>query len=92
MRTLLMNASNSVRILFFGPLGEKMGREVQLDSSLRHRTVAEVKHLLALQYPQAAEDLASPRLRACIDDVMADEMSIVGSGSEVAFLPPLSGG
>jgi molybdopterin converting factor small subunit len=87
-----MTSSEPVRVLLFGRLGEKIGREIQLGASVRGRTLGEVKQLLALSHRHAADDLASPGLRGCIDDVMADDASVIGGGTEVAFFPPLSGG
>lgn len=87
-----MTSSNPVRVLLFGRLGEQIGREIRLDPAIRGQTLGEVKRRLALSHPHAAGDLASPGLRGCIDDVMADDASVVGDGVEVAFFPPLSGG
>ena len=79
-----------MRILFFGKLGETIGREVQLALPDDVTTVGQLRRLLAERHPQA--DLTSPRLRVCVDDSVAGDEEVVRDENEVAFLPPLSGG
>lgn len=79
-----------MRILFFGRLGETIGREIQLALPAEVATVGQLRRLLADRHPQA--DLTSPRLRVCIDDSVAGDEEVVRDENEIAFLPPLSGG
>ena len=80
-----------MRIGLFGGLGDKIGREVELDAPLGC-TIAELRARLADAYPDAAAGLAAARARACVDDAMVAENFVPRAGSEVAFLPPVSGG
>ncbi|WP_166036820.1 MoaD/ThiS family protein [Sphingosinicella sp. YJ22] len=81
-----------MNILFFGKLGDRIGREVSIEPPPAGFTVREVRELLASLYPDLAEDLTSPSLKACVEDaIVADEFR-VGAGGTVEFFPPLSGG
>ena len=81
-----------MKVLFFGRLAERAGREVELDLPEEGCSVAELRQRLCIALPEAAEDLARPSNRACIDQVMAAESARVLPSHEVAFVPPLSGG
>jgi sulfur-carrier protein len=81
-----------VKILFFGSLGERIGRELDIELDEPGCTVAELRGRLAEALPAAAGLLTSPSVRACIDREMAGEAARVLPGNEVAFVPPLSGG
>ena len=78
--------------MFFGRLGETIGREVRIEAPPGGCTVGEVRGLLAALYPHEAADLASPSLRACVDDSLVGEDFGVAAGGKVEFFPPLSGG
>ncbi len=81
-----------MKILFFGSLGERVGRELDIALPERGCTVAELRARLAEALPAAAALLAGPSVRACIDREVAAEDARVLPGHEVAFIPPLSGG
>ena len=79
------------RILLFGSLGERLGRELALDLD-GAPTVADIRRELARRHPEAAGDLDAARARALVNDESASEERMVGSADEIAFLPQLSGG
>jgi molybdopterin synthase sulfur carrier subunit len=81
-----------MKILLFGRLAERAGREVEVELPAGGCTVAELRLRLADALPHAAHELARPSIRACIDRELAPETARVRPGQEVAFLPPLSGG
>jgi molybdopterin converting factor small subunit len=81
-----------VKVAFFGKLGEAIGREVEVDCQTDSMTVADLRILLSQLYPGAAGDLLSPRIRACVDDLMVGEEFRLPKQSTVEFFPPLSGG
>ena len=81
-----------MRILFFGKLGDLVGREVRLDLPPEGCSVAELRRLLAGKYPDAVAELSAPSLRAFVDDSLAGEDHRIRPGDRVEFLPPLSGG
>lgn len=80
-----------MKVLLFGGLGARLGREVELDLG-GSPTIADVRRALARLHPGAAGDLAATRTRACVNDELALEDRLVGPADEIAFLPPLSGG
>jgi molybdopterin synthase sulfur carrier subunit len=83
----------SVRILFFASLREKLGvsaEEVPLPEGVD--TVGKLRAFLA-QRPGAWASISSDtRLRAAVNQRMADGGTPVGEGDEVAFFPPVTGG
>jgi sulfur-carrier protein len=81
-----------VDILFFGKLGEQIGREVSVEPPPTGYSVRELRGLLASLYPHAAADLTSPSLKACVNDAVVDEDFRVDAQGSVEFFPPLSGG
>jgi molybdopterin converting factor small subunit len=81
-----------MRINFFGELGERLGRSVELDIPAEVGSVAALRRLLAVRFPDAAASLASPSLRACIGDEIVTEDHDIQGYDLVEFFPPLSGG
>jgi molybdopterin synthase sulfur carrier subunit len=81
-----------MRVQFFGRIGERIGREAEVEVPSGGCSVADLRRRLAELHPAAAADLLAPTLRACIDDEIAGEDGIVREGSDIAFFPPLSGG
>ena len=80
-----------MRILFFGKLRDSLGDEREV-APVPGETVAGLRARLAGLFPQAAEDLLGPRVRACVADrIVAEGFSLAGH-DDVEFLPPLSGG
>jgi len=77
-----------MKILFFGRLGETIGREVEFDLPDGGLTVAELRAALA----RIHDGLEAESVRACIDQEIVGESAMVLPNHEVAFIPPLSGG
>jgi molybdopterin synthase sulfur carrier subunit len=80
-----------MRIRFYGPLAEAIGREVELPGE-PGGTLRDVRRRLIASHPSVAEALARPAVRACLDDEVVGDDTVVPEGAELAFLPPLSGG
>ena len=80
-----------MKIGFFGRLRDSLGdeREVAAEAG---ETVAHLRIRLAGLYPRAADDLLSPRVRACVADTLVGEEFLLGEQERIEFLPPLSGG
>ena len=81
-----------MRVGFFGRLGERIGREVELEMPESPCSVADLRRHLADLYPYAAADLVSGGVRACVDEAIVPDSHVIGPGQKVEFLPPLSGG
>lgn len=80
-----------MKIGFFGKLRDWLGDECEVAAE-GGETVARLRTRLAGLYPEAAGDLLSPRVRACVADTIVGEDFPLGGSERVEFLPPLSGG
>ena len=80
-----------MKVVCYGQLGELVGRETEV-AAAGACTVAELRVLLANLYPEAAEELRRPSLRACVGDTLVDEAFRVEGDATVELFPPLSGG
>lgn len=81
----------AMKILFFGKLRDMLGEARELDAE-RNETVAGLRRRLADLHPEAARDLLSLRVRACVADTIVGEDFVVGGHEQVEFFPPVSGG
>ena len=82
-----VSVSDTVRVLFFGSLGERLGAE-RLVALAAPCTLATLRSRLA----EHAAGLDAPTIRASIDQVLAGPEAVVRAGQEIAFFPPFSGG
>ena len=81
-----------IKILFFGYVADRLGREMEFDLPPGGCSIAELRRALAEREPKAAGALSSDLVRACVDGmIVAEEFSVL-RGQEVAFIPPVSGG
>lgn len=80
-----------MRIGFFGKLRDALGDEREIAAE-PGETVARLRIRLAGLYPDAASDLLSPRVRACVADAIVGEDYPLADAERIEFLPPLSGG
>lgn len=81
------------RVLLFGALQDKAGwRERALTPS--PRTLSELRARLSADSPELAQALGGRGVRIAVDRVViVDEASaVIGQNSEVAIMPPMSGG
>lgn len=75
------------KVLLFGPLRDLAGwRERDFDG------VADLAGLMAQLDPKLAEALAGPGVQVAVDKTIVRGDALLGPRSEVAFLPPMSGG
>jgi molybdopterin converting factor small subunit len=81
-----------VKILFYGRLGDMVGRETEVEVPSGTCTVADLRQVLARLHPEASGDLTKPSLRACVADCVVGEDFPVADAALVEFFPPLSGG
>ena len=85
-------ATITVQVRYFAALREALGAQqaVQLPAG---STLAELRSLLLEQSTRHAELLARGRsVRCALNQVMAEEGTVVPAGAEVAFFPPVTGG
>lgn len=81
-----------MRILFFGRLSDRIGRDAEIDLPADVRTVADLRRLLATLKPEVGDEFLTRSLRASVGDTVVTDDHPVDEESEVAFFPPLSGG
>jgi molybdopterin synthase sulfur carrier subunit len=77
------------RVLLFGPLRDLAGwRERESPAT----SIAALKALLSAEDEQLGEALAGPGVQVALDQAIVRGDAALTAGSEVAFLPPMSGG
>lgn len=77
------------RVLLFGRLADIAGwRDRELESS----SIAALRALLSSQDQQLADALAAPGVQVALDQAIQRGDAPLSARSEVAFLPPMSGG
>lgn len=86
-----MAEKRDMKIGFFGRLRDALGDECEVAAEAGE-TVARLRARLASLRPEAAGDLLSSGVRACVDDRIVGEDFVVSGHERVEFLPPLSGG
>ena len=84
----------NVTVRFFASLKEKFGRDsVVVNTHFSPATVAGLRQHLCKQHPGFAIAIAEVgRLRAAVNQNMADDDTPVDENAEVAFFPPVTGG
>jgi sulfur-carrier protein len=80
-----------VNVRFYGRLAEAIGPQVEVDVPAPSR-VADVRRILAEEFPDGAAILASARSKACIGGSIVGDDHMLSDGDAVEFLPPVSGG
>ncbi len=77
------------RVLLFGRLADLAGwRERQIDAV----SLDALRQILAEEDEALGAALAGPGVQAAVDQTLARGDAALGPDSEVAFLPPMSGG
>ena len=77
------------RVLLFGRLSDVAGwRERQVESTL----LSALRARLAADDEALGEALAGPGVQVALDQVIVRGDAPLNAGTEVAFLPPMSGG
>ena len=77
------------RVLLFGRLADLAGwREREVAAT----TLAELRAALAAADPDLAAALAGPSVQVAVDKALTRSDASLTHASEVAFLPPMSGG
>ena len=82
-----------MRLLYFGRLAEvagSRGGEVAVPDGID--TVSALRHWIGREQPELGAALASPTVRAVIADTYATDDDPIAGVTEIAFIPPVSGG
>ncbi|MDO8901136.1 MAG: MoaD/ThiS family protein [Phenylobacterium sp.] len=79
------------RVLLFGRLSDIAGwREKSLDPPPAR--LSDLRALLTADDAALGEALAAPGVQVALDQVLVRDDAVLSARSEVAFLPPMSGG
>lgn len=82
-----------MRLLYFGRLAEVAGtRGGEVDLPAGVATVGRARGWIGRENPALGQALASPTVRAVVDDEVATDDRSLSGATELAFLPPVSGG
>jgi len=77
------------RVLLFGPLRDLAGwRERDVEAA----SLAELRSFLTEEDADLGAALCGPGVQVAVDQAIVRGESALSAGSEVAFLPPMSGG
>ena len=78
-----------INILFFGRLGD-FAKGVP--STIQANTPQEIRDLLAVDFPALAKELSEPQVLVSVNQMIVTWDQQLIDGSEVAFLPSVTGG
>jgi len=83
-----------VRLVFLGKFGEMAPAELaEVSLPGEVRTLFDLQAWLGGRAPLLAKAMAATRTRLVLNQEVVHDLSrTIGSGDEVAFLPPMSGG
>ncbi|MCK9563108.1 MAG: MoaD/ThiS family protein [Bacteroidales bacterium] len=83
----------TLRILFFGPLGDVAGCErIDMPFEPGLSTIADLRDRLGRDNAPLARALAEPQVMVALNQQLVDWDCNVRQGDEIAFLPPVTGG
>jgi molybdopterin synthase sulfur carrier subunit len=77
------------RVLLFGRLADQAGWR---DRSVEAATLAALRAALAADDPGLGEALSGPGVQVAVDKAIVRGEASLAAATEVAFLPPMSGG
>ena len=77
------------RVLLFGRLADQAGWR---DRSIEATSLTALRDLLAVDDPSLGEALQGPGVQVAVDKAIVRGEAVLAAATEVAFLPPMSGG
>ena len=78
-----------INLLFFGRLGD-FSKDVP--ATIEASTPAEIRQQLTADYPALGKELSEPQVLVSVNQMIVGWDQALTDGSEVAFLPPVTGG
>jgi molybdopterin synthase sulfur carrier subunit len=78
-----------ISILFFGRLGDFAKNAPR---TVKASTPAQIRELLTIKHPALAKELSQPQVLVSVNQMIVGWEQPLMDGSEVAFLPPVTGG
>ncbi|ALL11936.1 MoaD/ThiS family protein [Caulobacter henricii] len=77
------------QVLLFGRLADQAGWR---DRAFEATSLAALRDLIAHDDPDLGEALSGPGVQVAVDKALVRGEAVLATGTEVAFLPPMSGG
>jgi len=77
------------RVLLFGRLADQAGWR---DRRVEAGDLASLRAVLSAADPSLGEALSGPGVQVAVDKVLVRGQTVLSGDTEVAFLPPMSGG
>lgn len=87
-----MDVATPTTVTLCGRLADRVGSAILIDIPLQGCTVAQLRRNLTAAYPTLAAELASSRVRFCVDGCIVTESANVLPHQDIAVFPPVSGG
>lgn len=81
-----------MQIHFYGRIGERLGGTIALALPSTAKTIGDLRRTLCEAYPDAAAEIRSSALKACVNDEIVGESYVIQGAENVEFLPTVSGG
>lgn len=81
-----------IKLLFFAELRERLGESEMVMMDFSGSTVADVVNDIKQLNPRWYNILTEQKVLVAINHTMSGLSGAVGSGDEVAFFPPVTGG
>lgn len=78
-----------INLLFFGRLGD-YAKDVP--ATIEASTPAEIRKMLSADFPALTKQLFEPQVLVSVNQMIVGWDQPLADGSEVAFLPPVTGG
>ena len=85
-------AVDTLRVELCGRLADACGREVELELPAAGLSVPALLAALRAAHPLLDAPLARARVRACVNDMVVPDDTVIRAGDLVALFPPVSGG
>lgn len=79
-------------ILFFGAVGDRLGRSHRVHVPIGGVSATELRTILCAQLAEAEAALSAPGVRMAVDQVLTSGDVLIQAGAEVAFFSAFSGG
>ena len=89
MQKLPLRIISLINLLFFGRLGDSAK---DVPATIQASTPAEIRQLLSADFPSLVKELSQPQVLVSVNQMIVGWDHPLVDGSEVAFLPPVTGG
>ncbi|WP_417614093.1 MoaD/ThiS family protein [Parasphingorhabdus sp.] len=82
----------NITVELCGQLATILADQITIRIAENGSNIAKVRHEIAIKYPEMAVYMASPRVKACLDETIVLDSAAIMPNQILAFFPPVSGG